>query len=94
MYRLEVLNPVAQLRGDLKSMSINQRPPTLEGKTVGLLWAGSAQADVALERVGEMLRERFRHVKTNFYVGAHPTPRHMLEKAAAECEIVISAAAD
>jgi hypothetical protein len=41
-----------------------------------------------------MLRERFRDVKTNFYVGAHPTPRHVLEKVAAECEIVVSAAAD
>ena len=94
MYLLEVLNPVAQLRGDLKAMSINKRPPTLEDKTVGLLWAGSAQADVALKRVGEMLRERFGDVKTNFYIGAHPTPRPVLEKAAAECDIVVSAAAD
>ena len=68
MYRLEVLNPVAQLRGDLKSMSINQRPPTLEGKTVGLLWAGSAQADVG------GVRGQFLPLPQYFFVQAVPFP--------------------
>lgn len=95
MYRLEVLSPVAQLRGDLrKGPSLSKRPPTLEGKTVGLLWGGSVNGDVALKRVGELLGARSRDVKTNFYVGAHPVPRPVLEKAIAECDVIIQAAGD
>ena len=43
MYQLEVLNPVAQQRGDLQQLAVSPRPATLEGKTVGLMWNGFPQ---------------------------------------------------
>lgn len=94
MYTLEVLNPVAQQRGALDSRSINPRPSSLEGKTVGLLWSGTAMGDVALNRVGEMLRERFSSVETRFYKGGLPAPPPVIEQAVAECDLVVGATAD
>ena len=93
MYLLEVLSPVAQQRGALETKSINKRPSTLEGKVVGLLWDGQGR-EYALKRVGEMLTERFTHVHIKFYVGGHPTPPPVLEKAATECDVVVSGFAD
>ncbi|MFC1935179.1 hypothetical protein ACFLX9_00165 [Chloroflexota bacterium] len=94
MYLMEVLNPVAQQRGVLEAQPINRRPSTLEGKTVGLLWSGTAMGDVALKRVGDMLKERFNNMQTRFYVGGFPAPTAILEKAATECDVVIGATAD
>ena len=94
MHTLEVLNPVAQQRGVLNSRSINERPSTLEGKTVGLLWSGTSMGDVALHRVGELLNERFSSVSTRFYVGGLPAPSSVLERASAECDFVVGATAD
>lgn len=94
MYLLEVLNPVAQQRGDLQPTSVNKRPSTLDGKTVGLLWNGFRNGDVALKRVGEMFRERFKDVRTPFYIGGHPAPERVLAQAATECDVVVGAAAD
>ena len=94
MYLMKVLNPVAQQRGALKVHRINRRPSTLEGKTVGLLWSGTTMGDVALKRVGDMLKERFNSVETKFYIGGLPTPPAVLDKAAAECDVVVGATAD
>ena len=94
MHLMEVLNPVAQQRGVLEAQSVNPRPPDLEGKKVGLLWSTTAMGDVALKRVGEMLKERFKNVETNFYVGGLPAPADVLEKAATENDVVIGATAD
>ena len=98
MYRLEVLNPVAQLRAEMKATSTTQkpsspsrRPSTLDGKVVGLVWDGrdAGKGDVVLKAVGEMFRERFRDVEVTFYRGGHPTAAPVLEKVAAECDVVV-----
>lgn len=95
MYLLEVLNPIAQQRGVLTAMSINERPDTLDDKTVGLLWSGTHGGDVALRRAGEMLQERFSNVKVNFYTGGnYPAPPHIVRQAGEECDVVIGATAD
>ena len=95
MHLLEVLNPVARQRGTVAATPVNPRPPTLEGKTIGLLWSGTHGGDVALNRVGEMLRERFDGVKTRFYNGrGYPSPPEILKRAAAECDVVVGATAD
>ena len=94
MYLMEVLNPVAQQRGVLEMHPINRRPSTLEGKTVGLLWSGTAMGDVALKRVDAMLKERFNNLETRFYVGGLPAPTAVLEKAVSECDVVVGATAD
>ena len=50
--------------------------------------------DVALNRVGEMLRERFSSVETRFYKGGLPAPPPVIEQAVAECDLVVGATAD
>ncbi len=95
MHLLEVLNPVAQQRGALNVMSTSPRPPSLDNKTVGLLWSGTHGGDVALRRVGEMLQERFENVKVNFYTGGnYPAPPHIVKQAGEECDVVVGATAD
>ena len=95
MHLLEVLNPVAQQRGVLNVMSINPRPPSLDNKTVGLLWSGTHGGDVALKRAGEMLQERFQDVSTRFYSsGGYPSPPEILKQAGEECDVVVGATAD
>ena len=54
---------------------INPRLSQLDGKTIGLVWSGTHGGDVALNRVGEMLQERFEGVETRFYTGGnYPNP--------------------
>ena len=95
MHLLEVLNPVAQQRGLMNSAEINERPETLNGATVGLIWSGTHGGDVALKRAGEMLQERFNNVKVNFYTGGnYPAPPPIVRQAGEECDVVIGATAD
>ena len=95
MHLLEVLNPVAQQRGMLATLPTNPRPGDLSGKTVGLVWSGTHGGDVALNRVGEMLSERFDDLQTRFYTGGnYPNPPQVLKQAAEECDVVVGATAD
>ncbi|MBI2988137.1 MAG: hypothetical protein HYY45_15335 [Deltaproteobacteria bacterium] len=94
MTELEVLNPVAEIRGDLKPQGVSPRPATLEGRTVGLLWAGTTNGDVALRRVEERLQERFPKMRTKFYPGEHPFAEGLLREVAEACDAVVIATAD
>ncbi len=95
MYLLEVLNPVAQQRGLMNTMKINERPETLDDRTVGLIWSGTHGGDVALKRAGEMIQERFKNVRVNFYTGGnYPAPPPIVRQAGEECDVVIGATAD
>ena len=95
MYELEVLNPVAKQRAMENVKSINPRLSTLNGKTIGLVWSGTHGGDIALNRLGEMLQERFENVQTRFYTGGnYPNPPHILKQAAKECDAVIGATGD
>ncbi len=95
MYLLETLNPVAPQRGMINSLKINQRPETLDNRTVGLLWSGTHGGDYALKRAGEILQERFHNLSVNFYTGGnYPAPPPIVQQAAQECDVVIGATAD
>ena len=95
MYVLEVLNPVAKQRAMENAKPISSRLSTLNGKTIGLVWSGTHGGDVALNRVGEMLKEQFENVQTRFYTGGgYPAPPHILKQAAEECDAVIGATGD
>ncbi len=91
---LEVLNPVAHQRGVINAKAVNQRPSTLEGAKVGLVWSGTAMGDVALRQVEEMLKQRCPSVEVNFYQGGLPAPAAVLEQVATETDVVIGATAD
>ncbi len=95
MHLLEVLNPVAQQRGVINAFHASSRPDTLDNKTVGLLWSGTHGGDLALNRAGEMLQERFNNVSVNFYTGGnYPAPPEIVKQAGEECDVVIGATAD
>ncbi len=95
MHLLEVMNPVARQRALESPFQTTPRPRSLDGKTVGLVWSGTHGGDVALKRAGEMLQERFRGVRVNFYTGGnYPTPPAVLRQAGEECDAVIGATAD
>jgi len=95
MHLLEVLNPVARQRAMENILTINPRLSSLNGKKVGLVWSGTHGGDIALNRVGEMLKDRFDNVETSFYTGGnYPNPPHILKQAAEECDAVIGATGD
>ena len=95
MHLLEVHNPVEQQRGLMNSLKINERPESLDNRTVGLIWSGTHGGDVALKRAGEMIQERFANVQVNFYTGGnYPAPPPIVKQAGEECDVVIGATAD
>ena len=95
MYLLEVSNPVANQRGMMNVLKPNARPATLDGKTVGLLWSGTHGGDLALNRAGELIQQKYKDVTVNFYTGGnYPSPPPIVKQAAEECDVVIGATAD
>ena len=94
MYKLEVLNPVALMQGDIKGEPLAPRPSTLEGKTIGLKWSGPAGGDVVLRRVEELLSTKIPGATFKFYSGALPAPTAMMEHIKKEVDVVIGATAD
>ena len=95
MHLLEVSSPVARQRGMMNVLRPNARPSSLDGKTVGLLWSGTHGGDLALNRAGELIQERYTDVKVNFYTGGnYPAPPPIVRQAGEECDVVIGATAD
>lgn len=93
MAQLEVLNPVAATPAP-EAAKLSPRPRSLEGKTVGLLWNGSPNGDVALKRVGELIQIRAKNVRVEFYSGTRPLHKALLQKAQQECDVFIGLTAD
>ena len=95
MHLLEVSNPVAQQRGMMNILRTTPRPKSLDGLTIGLVWSGTHGGDLALNRAGEIIQERFSDVSINFYTGGnYPTPPPIVKQAGEECDVVIGATAD
>jgi hypothetical protein len=94
MYTLEVLNPVAPVVGDLERTPLAPRPASLEGKTLGLVWNGKANGDVALKRVGEVLQRKVENLTVRFYSGSLPCDKALLERVKQECDVAVGCTAD
>lgn len=94
MYRLDVMNPVAPVLGEVEATPMAPRPTSLEGKTIGLVWNGKANGDVALRRAGEMIEQQVPGVKLKFYSGALPTPAPVMDRAKQEVDAAIGCTAD
>ena len=97
MARLHVLNPVAQTVEH--KVDPAPRLDDLRGKTIGLYWNMKAGGDVALERVAELLTQRYGDVRLKWYIPAqgflirHASPEE-LDRIAAECDAVIGTTND
>src|SRR5262249_2247771 len=101
MYRLQVMDPVARSRIEEKKANEPPpkdtpapRPPTLDGKVVGLVWDGMGKGDKTLQGVGEIFREKIPNVDIKFYKGGHPSAPAVLSTAAGECDVIVGGFAD
>jgi hypothetical protein len=93
MMRRVVLDPTAEQAPATRERT--RRPPSLDGKTVGLLDISKARGDVFLDRVQQRLEERGLKVerfrKPTFTKVAPIDLRHEISQ---KCDVVIEALAD
>ena len=94
MYEMKVLNPVAKVLGEVNATPLAPRPSSLEGKTIGPVWNGKANGDVALKRAGEILQNMVPSATIKFYSGALPTPTFIMDNAIEEIDVAIGCTAD
>ncbi len=77
--------------------ALDARLPDLQGKTIGLLDISKAKGNFFLDRVEEILTERFqpheiiRRMKPTF---ARPAPEDIRQELAQKCDFLIEALAD
>ena len=91
---LEVLNPVADLYSESTQFSAARRPPSLEGKRVGLYWNYKPGGNIALETVQRALEARYDNIQVKMYPAPRPVPKNVLEAVQKECDAVIGSTAD
>jgi hypothetical protein len=71
------------------------RPPSIEGRAVGLLDISKARGDVVLDRLEELLqRDGARVLRYRKPTFARPAPVDLRHEIATHCEMVIEALAD
>ena len=90
---IEVLNPTADAYGETVS-PLAPRLESLDGKVIGLLWNGKPLGDVALKTVGGLIKERYPTADVRFFPGTIRFTKELLAQAEAECDAVITCAAD
>lgn len=88
-----LLDPTAE-RAPL-ARALTARPPTLDGRSVGLLDISKARGNVFLDRVGELLGERGitvkRYRKPTF---TRPAPTALVQQIVAEVDLLVEGLAD
>ncbi len=91
------MNPVARPRE--QKVEPASRPHSLAGKTIGLFWNMKAGGDVGLERVAELLRQRYPDCEVKHYIGSvgqimrHSTAEDC-DRMASECHAVVATTGD
>jgi hypothetical protein len=71
------------------------RPPSIEGRAVGLLDISKARGDVVLDRLEELLqRDGARVLRYRKPTFARPAPVDLRHEIATHCDMVIEALAD
>lgn len=88
-----VLNPSATRHG-ASTQGLAPRPATLSGVTVGLVWNGKANGDLALRTVSQNLEQYGQSIVTRFYNGSIPCDKELLDEVAKECDVVVGCTAD
>ena len=94
MFTLEVLNPVAQSEGEIKVSGTARRPRSLDGLTLGLLWNSKRGGEIALNKAGELISNKFKDLKVIRYDGSMPCERGLMERAVQECDVFIGSTGD
>ena len=96
MFTLEVLNPVAQSQGETSKIAgkAARRPRSLDGLTVGLLWNSKRGGDIALDKAGELVKNRYQNVRVIRYNGTMPCEKTLMERAKQECDVFVGSTGD
>jgi hypothetical protein len=95
MAELEILNPVAQLAADLgEPPPAPQRPRSLQGARVGLYWNRKPGGNFALERVGQLLQERFSCAEAEVVHSRRPISDDLVRELKESRDVVVGATAD
>jgi hypothetical protein len=94
MFTLEVLNPVAQSHGEANQTAAAQRPSTLDGLTLGLIWNSKRGGEVALMKAAELLSNKYKNVKVIRYDGSMPCEKDIMERAKQEADIFVGSTGD
>ena len=88
-----LLDPTAELAPVARALSA--RPPSLDGKSVGILDISKARGNVFLDRIDELLTERGitvkRYRKPTF---TRPAPTALVQQIAAEVDLLVEGLAD
>ena len=79
MASLEILNPVAQVSVERRSLA--PRLPTLDKKRIALYWNGKGGGDTALIRVSQQLESKVEGTKFELIRSAIPGPKEKVEYA-------------
>ena len=90
-----VLNPAAE--GNIPSQKLATRLSGLQGVTVGLIDNHKRNADVYLEELAGLLKERFGVARVITYKKdsqSIPAPEEVLDDLASQCQAIIHAVAD
>jgi hypothetical protein len=97
MSELRVFNPVAEVVE--VRVKPARRPSSLEGKRVGLYWNYKSGGDLALDRVEELLHERypkaqFAHFRGDVGFTVKYGTEKLADQVAASCDVVVGSTAD
>ncbi|MBI2910257.1 MAG: hypothetical protein HYX92_21655 [Chloroflexi bacterium] len=91
--RLEVLNPVAEVRP--KAATPARRLDSLSGKKIGLWWNTKSHGDIALSAAAEAIERRFENVafvRFTRQLDRQPGPYDLVKKSG--CDAVIGTTGD
>jgi hypothetical protein len=88
-----LLDPTGERAPTTRTRAV--RPPSLDGRTIGLLDITKARGNVFLDRLAELLTERghtvVRFAKPTF---TKPAPIDLRHEITTKCDVVIEALAD
>jgi hypothetical protein len=88
-----LLDPTSERRP--ASRTVNPRPESLEGRTVGLLDISKSRGDVLIDELESLLRaDGVRTVRYRKPTFARPAPVDLRHEIAVHCDVVIEALAD
>ena len=95
MAELEVLNPAAQLAAEMgEPPPAPKRPGSLQGARVGLYWNRKPGGNNALERVGQLLKERFSITEADLVHSRRPIANELISELRETHDVVVGATAD
>ena len=97
MARLEVMNPIAHAED--RSIPPAPRQDDLAGKRIALYWNMKSGGDLALDRLEQLLKERFSGIGVSRYIGSVGfAMRHLTSEdadlIARECDVAVGTSAD